>query len=111
MLQSQSTSGAGAAPQQMSYEQFQEMKRIRQEQEQAMAREALLRAGADRYSDRLRVLLGELQSLHAEIARAENQVQVQMDAQLRQLQAIRERVRQAENALQSVLATPPNMRQ
>jgi hypothetical protein len=111
MLQSQQAGGAGAAPRQMSYEQFQELQRIRQEQEQAMAREALLRAGADRYSDRLRTLLGELQGLHAEIARAENQVQVQMDAQLRQIQVIRERVRQAENALQSVLATPPNMRQ
>ncbi|AGA57748.1 Uncharacterized protein TXXE_08135 [Thermobacillus xylanilyticus] len=111
MQQSQPAGGTGFVPQQMTYEQFQEQQRIRQEQEQAMAREALLRAGADRYSDRLRTLLVELQNLNAEIARAENQVQVQMDAQLRQLQAIRERVRQAEHAMQSVLSTSPGIRQ
>jgi hypothetical protein len=111
MQQMQSAGGAGFAPQQLTYEQFQEQQRMRHEQEQAMAREALLRAGADRYSDRLRNLLVELQNLNAEIARAENQVQVQMDAQLRQLQAIRERARQAEHAIQSVLSSSTAMRQ
>lgn len=102
--------GAGFAPQSVSYEQFREMKRAREEQEQAMAREALLKAGADRHSDRLRALLGELQSLNAEVARAENQVQVQMDAQFRQLKAIRDRVRQAESAIQAMLAAPQAIR-
>jgi|GEM_PF-621324 len=102
----QHTQPAAGAAQPMSYEQFQEMRRIREEQEQKMAREALLKAGADRHSERIRALLAELQRLDAEIARAENQVQVQMDAQLRQLKAIRERVRNAEGAAQAALAAP-----
>ena len=110
MQHMQTAGGAGPVPQPMSYEQFQEMKRIREEQEQAMAREALLRAGADRNADRIRGLLVELESLDQEIARAENQVQVQMDAQLRQLKAVRERVRQAENAIRSLLPAPQTIR-
>jgi hypothetical protein len=103
--------GAGSMPPQpMSYEQFQEMRRRREEQEQAMAREALLRAGADRHSERLRALLAELQGLLEEIARADNQVRVQMDAQLRQLKAIEDRVRQAESAIQAILAEPQVIR-
>jgi len=110
MQHMQPAGGAGAVPPNLSYERFQELKRMREEREQAMAQEALLRAGADRHSDRIRALLGELQRLHEEIARAENQVQVQMDAQLRQLGAIRERIRQAESAVQSLLAAPQTVR-
>ena len=92
--------------QQLSYDQFQEQVRQRQEQEQDMARQALLSAGADRQSDRTRAVLTQLSSLSQEIQRAENQIQVQMDAQLRQLQLIHQRVRQAESLIQETL---PNM--
>lgn len=95
----------------LSYEQFQQQQRMRQEQEQAMAKAALQSAGADRHSEQLRGLLVQLQELEAEIARAENQVQVQMDAQLRQLQAVRSRIRQTENAAQQLLTTPASYMQ
>jgi len=95
-----------ANSQQLSYDQFQEQVRQRQEQEQMMARQALLSAGADRQSDRTRAVLQQLSSLSQEIQRAENQIQVQMDAQLRQLQLIHQRVRQAENLIQETL---PNL--
>jgi len=97
-------------PQSMSYQQFRELRRRREEEEQAMAREALLRAGADRHSERLRALLAELLGLEEEIARAENQVRVQMDAQLRQLKAILDRIRQAEGAIHAILAGPQAIR-
>ncbi len=99
-------STANTNSQQLSYDQFQEQVRQRQEQEQVMARQALLSAGADRQSDRTRAVLTQLSSLSQEIQRAENQIQVQMDAQLRQLQLIHQRVRQAESLIQETL---PNM--
>ena len=102
----QPMTGTAANSQQISYDQFQEQLRQRQEQEQLMARQALLSAGADRQSDRTRAVLQQLASLSQEIQRAENQIQVQMDAQLRQLQLIHQRVRQAENLIQETL---PNM--
>lgn len=89
--------------QQLSYEQFQEQVRQKQEQEQELARMALVQAGADRHSDKIRTVVQHLQSLNSEIKMAENQIQVQMDAQLRQIQLIRQRVQQAETMMQQLL--------
>ncbi|WP_313997255.1 hypothetical protein [uncultured Paenibacillus sp.] len=43
--------------QQMSYDQFKDQVRQRQEQQERLARQALVSAGADRQSDRIRSLL------------------------------------------------------
>ncbi|CAM4387956.1 hypothetical protein [Paenibacillus tarimensis] len=92
--------------QQMTYEQFQELQRQRQEQEQIAARQAIQNIGADRESDRMRSVVQQLQSVSEELQMAENQIQVQMDAQLRQLQLIKQRIRQCESLIQETVTRP-----
>ncbi|HUC90451.1 MAG TPA: hypothetical protein VMS09_00310 [Paenibacillus sp.] len=94
--------------QQMSYDQFKDQVRQRQEQQERLARQALVSAGADRQSDRIRSLLQDVQSIGQEVQMAENQVQVQMNAQLRQLQLIQQRLKQIESAVQAALPQNQN---
>jgi arylsulfatase A-like enzyme len=96
---------------QMSYEQFQEQIRQKQERDQVLARQALQQAGADSRSEKLRTLVNQLQQIQSELKIAENQFQVQMDAQRRQMKTIFDIVSQMEHQLGGVLAQPPSVMQ
>jgi len=102
--------GAGGALQpasrQLSYEQFQEQVRQRQQQEEQMARMALLQAGADSRSEKLRSLAVMLQGVRDEVKLAENQLQVQMDAQRRQFSQIASRISQMEAQIAETIRQP-----
>lgn len=90
--------------QQLSYQQFQEQVQRQQEQERVMAQQALRNVGLDSRSQQIRQLVMELQGIGRELQQAENQLQMQMDAQKRQFQSIQQRLQQAELQVQSSLA-------
>ena len=79
----------------LSYEQFQEQVRQRREQEQQQAKEALRGAGLDQKSQHLQTIVQALYSVESELKQAENQIQMQMDAQKRQIQLIQQKIHQA----------------
>ncbi|QJC52164.1 hypothetical protein HGI30_11760 [Paenibacillus albicereus] len=87
----------------MTYEQFQEQQRQRRDQEMVEGRQALLRAGADSSSEKVRGLINTMQELVQELSMTENQIQVQADAQLRQLRKLKERASSVEAEVRSSL--------
>jgi predicted metal-dependent HD superfamily phosphohydrolase len=91
---------------QMSYEQFQDQIRQNQERDQMLAKQALQQAGADSRSDKIRTLMAQLQGIQSELQLADNQIQMQMDAQRRQLGQVMERINQMERQLNVVMNLP-----
>lgn len=93
----------------MTYEQFQDQVRIQREREMLAAREALQRAGADSQSGRGREVINQLEGVLKELEVAENQLLVQMDAQKRQLNRIRDRIRDTETSIQNYVLKSETM--
>ncbi|MGN7453689.1 hypothetical protein ACTHPH_02605 [Paenibacillus pasadenensis] len=87
----------------LTYEQFQEQQRQRREQEMIEGRMALQRAGADSSSEKVRGLVNTMQELVQELSMTENQIQVQADAQLRQLRKLKERASSIEAEVRASL--------
>ena len=83
--------------QQLSYEQFQAQVRKQREMEQQMAQQALRNAGLDPKSQQVQQVIQDLQGIQSELNLAENQLQMQMDAQKRQIQNIQQKLQQAMN--------------
>ncbi|MBM7563308.1 hypothetical protein [Paenibacillus sacheonensis] len=96
-------SGQPVNSQQLSYEQFQEQVKLRQEQEQLKAKEALKGAGLDPKSQHLQSIAQALYSVESELKLAENQIQMQMDAQRRQIQLVQQKIHQAMAQVQGSL--------
>ncbi|MFC4809565.1 hypothetical protein [Paenibacillus sp. GCM10023250] len=94
--------------QQLTYEQFQEQARLRQEQEQQRAKEALRSVGLDPKSQHAQAVVQALYGVESELKLAENQLQMQMEAQKRQIQQIQQKIRQA---MAQVQGTVPGSQQ
>ncbi|MGU3472750.1 hypothetical protein ACLBWT_16600 [Paenibacillus sp. D51F] len=88
----------------MSYEQFQEQVRMKRIQDQEAGKAALHRAGADSSGEKIRGLVNTMQELVHELSMMENQIQVQADAQLRQIRKLKERVSAAEQEVRSSIS-------
>lgn len=88
-------SGQTINSQQLTYEQFQEQVKLKQEQEAQRAKEALKSAGLDQQSQQVQAVVQALYSVENELKHAENQIQMQMDAQKRQIQLIQQKITQA----------------
>ncbi|AZN41918.1 hypothetical protein [Paenibacillus albus] len=81
-----------ANSQQLSYEQFQAQVRQRELQEQQQAQQALKRVGLDPKSQQVQQVIQQLNSIEKELQQAENQLQMQMDAQRRQIKLIQQKI-------------------
>ncbi|OXM16146.1 hypothetical protein [Paenibacillus herberti] len=90
----------------LSYEQFQDQVRQRREQEQAQGRIALQRAGADNSAEKVRALVNTMQELVQELSMTENQIQVQADAQLRQIRKLKDRATAIEAEVRGSISPP-----
>ncbi|MCQ6562089.1 hypothetical protein [Paenibacillus mendelii] len=90
--------------QQMSYQQFQEQVQQQQAQERIQAQQALRNAGLDQRSQKVNQVVIEIQNIQHELQLAENQIQMQMDAQKRQIQNILQRLQQAEQQVKSTIS-------
>ncbi|XEC95900.1 hypothetical protein AB6A23_04860 [Paenibacillus tarimensis] len=90
--------------QQISYEQFQDQVQKQQELERQQAQQALRNVGIDSRSQQVNQVLIELQNIQRELALAENQIQMQMDAQKRQIQNIQQRLQQTEQQVKATMA-------
>lgn len=90
----------------LSYEQFQQQVRERREQEQQQGRIALQRAGADNSAEKVRSLINTMQELVQELSMTENQIQVQADAQLRQIRKLKDRAAAVEAEVRASVSPP-----
>lgn len=87
--------------QQLSYQQFQEQVQQQQELQRQQAQQALRNVGLDPHSQQISKVVIELQNILSELQLTENQIQMQMDAQKRQIQSLQQRLQQAVALVQS----------
>ncbi|REE80112.1 hypothetical protein A8990_12266 [Paenibacillus taihuensis] len=88
--------------QQLSYEQFQAQVRQREQQEQRQAQEALKRVGLDPKSQQVQQVIQQLNGIERELQQAENQLQMQMDAQRRQIKLLQQKIQHAVAHIQGI---------
>lgn len=92
--------GQSINSQQLSYQQFQEQVQQQQELQRQQAQQALRNVGLDPHSQQISKVVIELQNIYSELQLTENQIQMQMDAQKRQIQSLQQRMQQAVSLVQ-----------
>ncbi|HZG57617.1 hypothetical protein [Paenibacillus sp.] len=68
-----------------SYQQFQQQRFVRQEQQAVQAQQAILSAGADSFSQKVMDTINALRKVSSDLAGAQKQLEAQIHAQQRQL--------------------------
>jgi hypothetical protein len=68
-----------------SYQQFQQQRFMRQEQQAVQAQQAILSAGADSFSQKVMDTVSALRKISGDLAGAQKQLEAQIQAQQRQL--------------------------
>lgn len=88
-----------------SYQQFQQQRFMRQEQQAVQAQQAILSAGADSFSQKVMDTVNALRKISGDLAGAQKQLEAQIQAQQRQLlqmqQNIDSVIAQVQNAFKS----------
>ncbi|MFC4775223.1 hypothetical protein ACFO9Q_00310 [Paenibacillus sp. GCM10023252] len=95
----------------LSYEEFQQQVKQRDEQMQAEARQAILNSGADRNSFKMRDLVIQLEGLTQEVQNAHNQLEAQINAQQRQLKIVQKKIEDITQQFRSTIPGASGMLQ
>lgn len=86
---------------QLSYQQFQQQRFMRQEQLAAQAQKAIISAGADSFSQKVMDTLTTLRQISKDLVNAQKQLETQIHAQQRQLQQMQHNIDNICNQLQA----------
>lgn len=97
----QGTASAPGAPVPSSYQQFQQQRFMRQEQVAAQAQQAIMKAGADSFSQKVMDTINALRMISGDLANAQKQLEAQIFAQQRQIQQMQQNIDNVCNQLQS----------
>ena len=93
--------GQPAVPPAASYQQYQQQRFQREEQQARLARQAILEAGADSFSQKVMEAVNALRTVSRDLASAQKQLEAQVFAQQRQLQLMQQHIDQAIAQLQN----------
>ncbi|MCI3927168.1 hypothetical protein MO973_44045 [Paenibacillus sp. TRM 82003] len=95
------TAPTPGAPVTSSYQQFQQQRFVRQEQQAAQAQQAILKAGADSFSQKVMDTISALRKISSDLVNAQKQLEAQIFAQQRQIQQMQQNIDNVCNQLQA----------
>jgi paraquat-inducible protein B len=84
-----------------SYQQFQQQRFVRQEQQSVQAQQAIMNAGADSFSQKVMDTITALRKISSDFVNAQKQLEAQIFAQQRQLQQMQQNIDNVCNQLQN----------
>lgn len=84
-----------------SYQHFQQQRFQRQEQQSLQAQQAIMRAGADSFSQKVMETINALRRISDEIGNSQKQLEAQVFAQQRQLKQMQQNIDQVISQLQA----------
>ena len=91
----------GQQPAPGSYQHYQQQRFLQQQQQAQFAQQAILKAGADSFSQKVMDAINALRSVSGDLAGAQKQLEAQMFAQQRQLQLMQQHIDQVIVQLQT----------
>lgn len=84
-----------------TYQQFQQQRFMRQEQQSTQAQQAIMRAGADSFSQKVMDTISSLRSISNDLVSAQKQLEAQIYAQQRQLKQMQQNIDQVITQVQN----------
>ncbi|TLS49430.1 hypothetical protein FE782_25275 [Paenibacillus antri] len=84
-----------------SYQQFQQQRFMRQEQQAMQAQQAILNSGADSFSQKVMDTVNALRKISGDLVGAQKQLEAQIQAQQRQLQQMQQNIDSVCNQIQN----------